>query len=65
MFKSSLLYLSFKKHPFIGYIEDPTFGCHYRRLCFLPLEEQLYNGPGNPLMVYASETLGPPPFCRA
>jgi hypothetical protein len=27
----------------------------------LPLAEQLYKGPGRPLMVYASETLGPAP----
>jgi hypothetical protein len=31
----------------------------------VPLEEQLYNGPGRPLMVYASETLGPAPVWRA
>ena len=31
----------------------------------LPLAEQLYSGPGNSLIVYASETLGPPPVCMA
>lgn len=28
----------------------------------IPLEEeQLYKGPGRPLIVYASDTFGPPP----
>lgn len=31
----------------------------------IPLAEQLYNGPGRPLIVYASETFGPPPVCKA
>jgi hypothetical protein len=31
----------------------------------IPLAEQLYSGPGSPLIVYASETFGPPPVCRA
>lgn len=34
-------------------------------LILLPLAEQLYKGPGSPLMVYESETLGPAPICRA
>jgi hypothetical protein len=29
------------------------------------LAEQLYSGPGSPLIVYASETFGPPPVCMA
>lgn len=27
----------------------------------IPLEEQLYKSPGRPLIVYASDTFGPPP----
>lgn len=30
-----------------------------------PFLEQLYNGPGSPLIVYASETFGPFPVWRA
>lgn len=49
----------------VPYMKDPTLRCHYTKLCFVPLDEQLYKGPGSPLMVYASETLGPPPVCKA
>lgn len=31
----------------------------------IPLEEQLYKSPGRPLIVYASDTFGPPPVWRA